>query len=242
MRPTLVTAHRGSSGSAPENTLVALRQAITDEADMAEVDVQATADGELVLFHDQDLVRTTGDARTLWQVSYSDLASLDAGRWFGTQFGGEPIPRLRDAMLQVSGRLQLNLELKSYNPSQSFRNRLAHLVIEQVRACEFEAACILTSFDHELLWQLRQQAPAFTLGLIQAAPPETIEDWVDVYSLWANCATPELVRQLQAQQKSVHLWTVNDPEQMQRLLSWGVDSLITNYPRRLRQIVAAAGR
>lgn len=239
MRPLLVTAHRGSSGSAPENTLAALRQAVLDGADLAEVDVQATADGELVLFHDESLARTAGDPRCLWQVPYAELAVLDAGSWFGPQFAGEAIPRLQDAIAFAQGQLRLNLEIKSYDPNPEFKARLARWVVEQVQTFKIGADCILTTFDLELLWHLHQQQPSLTLGHIQTAAPKTVDDWIEVYSLRADSVTPEQVQLLQAQQKAVHLWTVNQPKQMQQLLSWGVESLITDYPRRLRQVIAA---
>lgn len=235
----LVTAHRGSSGSAPENTLAALQQAILDQADMAEVDVQATADGELVLFHDQDLTRTAADSRCLWQLTYAQISQLDGGSWFGAQFAGEPIPRLSDALALAAGRLRLNLEIKSYSPEPASKDYLVYRVAQQVQTCGFADRCVLTSFDRGLLRRLRQQAPHLKLGLIRETPPETVEDWVDLYSLRASCAAPELIRGLQAQNKAVHLWTVNDPEQMRQLIAWGADSLITDFPLRLRQVMAA---
>jgi glycerophosphoryl diester phosphodiesterase len=229
----LVTAHRGSSGIAPENTLAALQQAIVDGADGAEVDVQVTADGELVLFHDAGLRRIAGDDRRLCGLTYPEVCQLDAGRWFGPQFVGEPIPRLADAVDLVRGRLWLNLELKAYGGQA-----LAPLVVAQLRRLAF-TDCILTSFDRELLWQVHQLAPPLKLGLICAEPPGELADWLALYSLGAAIATPQLTAQIQAAGKAVHIWTVNQPSAMRGFIRQGVDSLITDHPRRLRQILAA---
>lgn len=84
--PVQITAHRGASGSAPENTLVALQKAIEAGAEYAEIDVQETSDGKLVLLHDPDLKRTAGIKKNIWQASYDEIKHLDAGSWFSNAF------------------------------------------------------------------------------------------------------------------------------------------------------------
>ena len=110
-RDVEVTAHRGSSGRAPENTLSALRAAIEDGADYAEIDVQETADGHVVLLHDTDLERIAGVDRKIWEVELAELKRYDAGSWFGEAFRKERVPTLEEAIDLVSGRLKLNIEL-----------------------------------------------------------------------------------------------------------------------------------
>lgn len=232
MARPLVTAHRGSSAIAPENTLASLRQAILDGADLAEVDVQATADGELVLGHDADLQRVAGDPRHLWQMTYPEVARLDVGHWFDPRFSGERIPRLQDAIALVKGRLQLNLELKAYGPTPN----LAPQVVDQVLACDFAQDCLVTSFDPALLRQVRQRAPQLILGLICETFPASLAEF-DLYSLPFDLVTPERVHQIHALNKAIHVWTVNQPEGMRRLIQLGVDSLITDNPRLLRQVL-----
>lgn len=230
----LVTAHRGSSALAPENTLASLRQAIADGADLAEVDVQRTADGELVLFHDDDLQRICGDPRLLRELTYREISGLDVGRWFGSQFIGERVPRLADAIaLAQHGKLKLNLELKTAYPNPDF----ARLVVQQVHVLEFSQDCILTSFNRDLIRQVREQMPYGALGLICAVDPGPPENWLDVYSLAADVVTPEVIERLHCQGKTLHVWTVNQPETMHRLIQAGVDSIITDHPARLRQVL-----
>ena len=93
-----VTAHRGSSSSAPENTLSAIRQAIADQADYAEIDVQETLDGVIVVLHDSDLMRVTGKKLNIWETTFAKARKLDAGSWFSPEFAGEKIPTLEEAI------------------------------------------------------------------------------------------------------------------------------------------------
>ena len=101
--PVLTIAHRGASAYAPENTLAALRTAIEIRCDMAEVDVQRTRDGVLVLVHDTDLARTTGSRKKVAALTYRQLLRLDAGSWFSPVYAGEPIPTLEQAIDVLDG-------------------------------------------------------------------------------------------------------------------------------------------
>ncbi|HMO36219.1 MAG TPA: glycerophosphodiester phosphodiesterase family protein, partial [Gemmatales bacterium] len=104
--PVQVTAHRGHAKAAPENTVSAIRKAIESGADFAEIDVLQTADGVVVLHHDRDLKRVSGDPRRVREVPYSELRQLDAGGWFSPAFSGEPIPTLAEVMQVAKGRIQ----------------------------------------------------------------------------------------------------------------------------------------
>jgi glycerophosphoryl diester phosphodiesterase len=112
-RPVEVTAHRGSSLRAPENTLSAIEAAIDDGADYSEIDVQETADGEVVVLHDEDLMRIAGVDRKIWEVSYAELRDLDAGSWFAPEFAGERVPTLQEAIDVARGRIKLNQRARS---------------------------------------------------------------------------------------------------------------------------------
>ena len=123
-----VTAHRGSSARAPENTLSAVRQAITDGADFAEIDVQTTADGELVVLHDGDLMRMAGDSRRLRDLTLSQAKELDVGKKFNAEFEGERIPTLAEVIRLSRGRIQLNIELKYNWPDPSLAGKVVELL------------------------------------------------------------------------------------------------------------------
>src|SRR5262249_23806418 len=130
-----VTAHRGHSRAAPENTLSAIRKAIASGADYAEVDVQQTADGVVVLLHDSDLKRWAGDPRRVGELPFDEVRKLDVGNWFGPAFVGERVPTLAEVIGLYRGRIKLNVELKVYGPDQ----RLALEVARLLREHDFES-------------------------------------------------------------------------------------------------------
>src|SRR5262249_20771464 len=112
-RPVVeVTAHRGHARAAPENTLSAMRKAIESGADYAEMDVQLTSDGKIVLLHDRDLKRVAGDSRRLDELSYDEVRQLDVGRWFDPAFSGERVPTLAEVINLCRGKIRMNIELK----------------------------------------------------------------------------------------------------------------------------------
>src|SRR5213075_2825191 len=106
-------AHRGASRKAPENTLAAFSRAIDDGADGIELDVRLTADGEIVVFHDSRLNRTTDGSGKIERCTLDELKRLSAGSWFHPVFGGESIPTLDQALELVRRRVGVNIELKS---------------------------------------------------------------------------------------------------------------------------------
>ena len=111
-RTVEITGHRGSKVRAPENTLSALRQAIAEGADYAEIDVQTTADGVVVLLHDADLMRVASVERRLRDIKFDELSDIDVGSWFMPEFSNERIPTLQEAIDLARGRIKLNIELK----------------------------------------------------------------------------------------------------------------------------------
>jgi glycerophosphoryl diester phosphodiesterase len=116
--PVRVTAHRGHARAAPENTLSAMHKAIESGADYAEMDVQQTADGVVVLLHDRDLRRVAGVSRRLDELSYDEVRQLDVGSWFDPAFAGERVPTLADVIGLCRGKIRLNIELKFFGPDR----------------------------------------------------------------------------------------------------------------------------
>ncbi|MFH1265716.1 MAG: glycerophosphodiester phosphodiesterase [Planctomycetota bacterium] len=231
-----VTAHRGSSHSAPENSLSAVRMAIEQGADYAEIDVQETADGVLVVLHDEDLMRVTGTAAKIWEIDYGDLARLDAGSWFSEEFRGERIPKLEEVVELAGNRIKLNIELKFNGHDQ----KLAQRVAETVGRRQFQQKCVVSSLDYDGLMEARRSDPRLKIGLVAARPIGDIAALdVDFLSVNTDIATAELIDRARAAGKQVHVWTVNDPEQMSALVDLGAENIITDDPpamiARLRQ-------
>ena len=243
-RHPLVCAHRGASAQAPENTLAALALAMDQGADMAEVDVQLTADDQLVLIHDDLLDRTTDGRGRVCDLPLADLRALDAGAWFDAAFVGEKIPTLDEAIAAVAGRLVLNIELKIGSGAGSRADLLADRVTETVRAADLVNTCVLTSFDHKLIDRLQKREPDLRVGYILkrrwftrmaklcAAP-------VHVLSVERTGVGRDLVERAHAAGRKLHVWTVDDESEMRRLIELGVDAIITNEPGRLRRVLQA---
>ena len=200
-------AHRGASGHAPENTLAALELAVRLGADMAEIDVQQTADGQLVLFHDDTLERTSSGRGPLAERTLAELRALDAGTWYGERFAGQRIPTLVEAVSLARGRLALNIELKADGNVNGLLDRLRAVVRDEDFAvgyiCGEEGLCD---------------------GVFRAK--------VDLLSLEKRLVGPAEIEFAVAAGHAVHAWTVNDAAAMQQLLDLGVGGVITNYPDR----------
>ncbi len=229
--PIINCAHRGASGHAPENTIVALEKAIALGATMAEIDIQQTADDKFAVFHDDLLDRTTNGAGPLWKKTLAELQTLDAGSWFGPEYAGERIPSLIEVLEITRGRLSLNIELKLHGHER----QLVDLVIRTLRDNNIEDHCLVTCFDHRVAVAVKQADRALTVGAIlgrQKYSDGIFQLPVDVLSVEKSLVDEDFMAAAQDAGKQVHVWTVNEPEEFRRLIDLGVDAVITNYPDR----------
>lgn len=207
----------------------ALELAFRQGATMAEIDIQQTADDDFVLFHDQDLERTSTGCGPLWRHTSQQLRDLDAGSWFEPAFKGEKIPTLAEAVAWCRGKLKLNIELKMHGHERGVVELLASRLAEM----ELQDHCLVTSFDHGAVFRLSEQMPALPTGLIVGR-----KDWrdslarapVSVLSLEKSLATRDRIGSLRSEGKRVHVWTVNKVAEKNRLQEWGAQVLITNFP------------
>jgi glycerophosphoryl diester phosphodiesterase len=219
---------------APENTLSAIRQAIEDGADFAEIDVQETADGQIVLLHDTDLMRVAGVNKKIWQLSYSEIKSLDAGSWFAPEFKGEHIPTLPEAIEVAGSRIGLNIELK-FNGHEK---QLAESVVKIVREHQFGPRCIITSLNYEALKTVKILDSSLKTGFIIARSiGNMFRVDTDILSLSARLVNADVIAAARKRQKEVHVWTVNQPVAMTYFINLGVDNIITDYPAKLVSVI-----
>ncbi len=222
-----ITAHRGSSFGAPENTMAALRRAVEDGADYAELDVRLTADGHAVLLHDRDLFRVAGVKRNLSELTYEQIRTLDVGSWFAPGFRNERIPLLSEAVAFSVGKIRLNIELKVEGPPR----RLAERVVAILHEHEAVSNCVVSSANIEALEHVRDLDPSIRRGYILAQSiGEVAALDVDFLSVSSRLVTPGLIDAARAAGKQVHVWTVNTPRQMTRLIDLGVHNIITDVP------------
>jgi glycerophosphoryl diester phosphodiesterase len=228
IRPVSITAHRGASREAPENTLAALRKAVDRGVDYAEIDVHLTADDVPVLLHDEDFQRLAGDPRKPGELTLAQIRMLDVGSRFDRAFAGERVATLAEAIDTVRGRIKLNIELK---PTKSDRERLARAVADLIRAREFEADCFVTSLDRQAVEAAHRHDPQLRTGaIVSAAVGDIARLDVAVLSVRTSLVTDALLDDAHAAGREVHAWTIDDPAVMARLIDRGVDGIITNEP------------
>ncbi len=228
--------HRGASSLAPENTLAAFALARELGADGIEFDVQLSKDGELMVMHDDRLERTTNGHGFVGESAWSDLRDLDAGRWFDARFAGERIPRLQDVLDLFGASSVLNLEIKSTSNNRD--------VVERIVACvqqyPMSAQVIISSFNWELLMRVREVDPALRIGVlfqreVSAADYAVLQP--EAIHPKAQLVSAALVADAHAHAQLVNTWTVNEADDMQRMIALQVDAIITNFPQRLKQLL-----
>lgn len=249
--------HRGAAGEAPENTLVSFARALELGAPILESDVHATRDGELVLLHDDEVDRTSDGSGKIGELSFAELQRLDAGHRFSPDGGrsfpyrgcGLRVPSLAEAFAAFPGA-RFNLELKEASPGAV--ERLVSLVAEFGR----EAITLLTSGRDEIMQAIRAElrrtgaAPALgastgdVVGFLRGArdgldPPPGAMALQIPESFGGNpLVTRQLVDYAHAHDVQVHVWTVNEPEEMNRLFDLDVDGIVSDFPGRVLETIA----
>ncbi len=227
---TEITAHRGCSRLAPENTLSAIRKAIEAGADWAEIDVQETRDGAVVVLHDRDLMRLGDDPRRLSDLTLAELKTIDVGRKFGPAFAGERVPTLEEAIALARGKIRFNIELKYYGRDPRLARDVARIIHEQ----RFETECFVASLAYPSLLEARNADPGLrTAAIVAAAVGDVTRLDADVLSVNANLLSFRLLRNARRQGKPLHAWTVDSEKTAVILMGRGVANIITNDPERM---------
>ncbi|WP_349945811.1 glycerophosphodiester phosphodiesterase [Lacrimispora sp. BS-2] len=230
-----ITAHRGSSREAPENTMAAMSKAIDDLADFVEIDVQETKDGVVVLGHDISLKRVSGINRTISSYTFEELQHLDVGQWFSADFEGERIPSLEETMKFCKGRININIEIKDLGRGSELPDK----VFELIEKYQMKEQCVVTSVRMSYLTRIKELDPEIRTGyIISAAYGDYYSsDAIDFISLRSSFVSERLVEAAHKKGKAVHAWTVNNKSEMERMKMLGVDNIITDYPVLAREIV-----
>ncbi|MDD5476376.1 MAG: glycerophosphodiester phosphodiesterase family protein [Syntrophales bacterium] len=240
-----IIAHRGASASHPENTLAAFEAAIGMGADMIELDVQLSRDGEVIVFHDETLSRCT-DGRG-WPASHtlSELKKLDAGSWFSEEFRGETIPTLEEAMSLCRGKIAVNIEIKSEAVTDDAGGGIEEKCLRIVDRSGMVRHVVFSSFDTRALRNLREIDGSAAVAVLydkktQAGMlPSEIVAMLGADSF--NCSHRELGKKWLADLRkngiSLNVYTVNDEISMRRLLESGVEGIFTNRPDVLKKVI-----
>lgn len=226
-----ITAHRGSSKYAPENTLAAIDVAIKNGSDFAEVDIQETKDGEIVILHDKNLSRTTGLDKNIWEVTLDEIKELDAGIWFNEKFKGSRIPTLEELIDYSKGKIKLNIEIKTNGHEKTLIPKLINLIKEK----DVLDSCVVTSRDYNALQELEAIEPKIKTGYILYVTVKNLRNLnVDFYSVEETYVTKEFIKLAHKIGREVHVWTINEENDMEKFINLGVDNIITDNDRILR--------
>ncbi|MEX0366621.1 MAG: glycerophosphodiester phosphodiesterase family protein [Ruegeria sp.] len=230
-----VIGHRGAAAARPENTMASVLKAIEDGADWVEIDVQETADGVVVVMHDSDYMKLAGVDLKIWDATMSDLDDIDIGSWYDPAFADERTPTLRDVLAAARGKAKVIIELKYYGHDVDLENR----VIEVVEALQMQDQIATMSLKYPAVQKMRKLRPDWRSGVLAAtAVGDLARLDGDFIAVSTATARPALIRSVHEAGKDLYVWTVNDPLQMSKMASMGVDGLITDEPALARQVLA----
>ena len=238
----MIMAHRGYSAKAPENTLPAFKMCMDEGFTAAELDVQMLADGTIVVMHDDNLKRTTGVNRNVWEVTYDEIKDLDNGSFFSKEFAGTKIPTL-DEVLKLCGsgdnKLYLNIEIKRNGHDDGITEKVVDIIL----ANDYLSNCDITSQDYETLEEVRSINPYVLTAYTSVVGMGELEslDAADIISIQETFATFENVERLHRAGKRVFVWTVNERETMKNLVSLNVDAILTNDPALCKTVIDQYG-
>ena len=254
----LVIAHRGGRSLGPESTLYTFRRAVDLGVDVIETDLHSTKDGQLVIIHDSTVDRTTNGSGPVSGFTLKDLQSLDAafhwspdkGRTYPLRGKGLTVPTLAEAFTALP-TIRMNIEIKESNPE------VIAPLCNRIRNFKKTNQVMIASFDVSQLNRLRSQCPevATSVGAREAfvfygvqwahleniySPPAQALQVPERYGRY-QVITPRFLEAAHARNMRVHVWTVNEPQPMQRLLKLGVDGIMTDYPEMLLQVLKRDG-
>lgn len=238
MHPCIQIAHRGASGSAPENTLAAFKKAIEIGVDAVELDLHGTADGEVVVIHDSSLDRTTNLRGSVNQVALETIKHADAGKWFASEFADEPVPTLVEALECIDGSAIAVLEIKDAT--------IGEAVVEKINEMEALEKVVIISFHTSVLREVRTLDPRIPTGWLigshncDALPAQLCQKLGQLGSSLLNVnhqlITVEFAYEVQRRGIALWCWTVDDLARMREMKALGVQGITSNHPERFTEV------
>ena len=224
--PVEVTAHRGYSAAYPENTIPAFKGAIQVGADWAELDVQQTADGEVIVMHDSNLKRTTGLDKEVWQVTWDEIKDLDNGSW---------IPTLEEVLKVCRGKIHLNIEIKPSGHDKDLEEQVAKLL----KKYHMRDTCVVSSLKYDSLRKIKQADDSIETAYITSVSYGNFTDleYADGYSVESTLLSKSFVNKAQKAGKQIYVWTVNSEERLEKVVGMGIDNVITDDPVMAKELI-----
>lgn len=244
-----VTAHRGASGLAPENTISAVEKALEIGVDRIEIDVQQTSDGVVIVLHDETLSRTTDLDGKVKDLTWAEIQKAKANKGFEKEFPDERIPTLEAVFELMDGRVEFVIEIKDGNETYP---DIEENVIALIRKYKAEKWAMVHTFNDKVLGYLHKNHPDIRLQKLFVSRVSwlglmldfklhfsSLKDYpyVEAFGVMSSSVTKSLVEDVHELGKKLHVWTVNEKDDMHRLLDLGVDGLISNYPERVNAVI-----
>ena len=233
--PVEVTAHRGYSAAYPENTIPAFKGAIQVGADWAELDVQQTADGEVIVMHDSNLKRTTGLDKEVWQVTWDEIKDLDNGSWFDKKYQTVRIPTLEEVLKVCRGKIHLNIEIKPSGHDKDLEEQVAKLL----KKYHMRDTCVVSSLKYDSLRKIKEADDSIETAYITSVSYGNFTDleYADGYSVESTLLSKSFVNKAQKAGKQIYVWTVNSEECLEKVVGMGIDNVITDDPVMAKELI-----
>ncbi len=230
-----VTAHRGSSYFAPENSIPAFEKAIEQGVDFIELDVHQTKDGVVVVTHDDNLKRIAGVDKKIYDMTYDEIITYDVGSWFDEEFSYLRVATLDEVLKLCKGRVKVNIELKPTGNEENFEQN----VVDVVKENNMENECVLASMSASSIKKIKkidENLVTLYVSYVAAGELKSLK-FVDAYSVNASFLTGNIVNQIHNMGKEVFAWTINDEDTVRYMMSMNVDSIITDNPVMVQEVI-----
>lgn len=226
-----IQAHRGASKERPENTMSAFKRAIELGADGIELDVHLLCDGSLVVHHDNKLGRCENVEGSIYGLSKENIKSFSIGEKFSDEYKNEVIPYLYEVLELLKGNgLFLNVEIKA---DSGFINQIADEVVRLLDEYNMVNRCIISSFNHYILKEIKEQHPQYKVGILYSSSYYDVVHYCMEHKFDAihpnfNEIDKKIVEKCHKNGILVNVWTVDLPEDLKKMLECGVDTVISN--------------
>lgn len=233
---TQIVAHRGDSVRAPENTMAAFRMAIPESPDWVELDVHETADGVIIVSHDDDLSRVAGKKLFVHELTYAQTQELDVGSWFGPEFSDVRLSRL-DEVLELFRDCDFGVQIE-IKPT-GFDTDLEEKVLQIIADSGMADRCVVTSLNLDTLLRIEELSPETITVYSMFVAWEHIENLpVDSFTIEESNVNRKLVQNIHNAGKKVFAWTANTEDTIQYLYDCGVDGILTDDPIMLKNALS----
>ncbi len=227
IKETEVTAHRGASKDYPENTFSAFSEAKQLGADWIEIDVQLSKDGEIVVFHDTNLIRMAGINKKIRNMNYKEISKIDIGGLYNDEMIEERIPLLSEVLeYAIENNIRLNIELKQDGTQEDLEQK----VVDLVHKYRFEKFCVISSQNYYSLIKVKEITNDLKTVYVMGTEQDDISDYsyADAYSIDATYINEDLIHQAHSNGKEINVWTLNTEEIIEEMINLNVDNITTD--------------